>query len=92
PPELAGRIFEPFFTTKDPGKGTGLGLSVCRMLAGRAGGALTCLPGGEGGHFVLEIPAGAGTKASDGLESPDVPGNADSPEKPADLGKKGLTS
>ncbi|MBU1069002.1 HAMP domain-containing histidine kinase [Myxococcota bacterium] len=64
PSELAGRIFEPFFTTKDPGTGTGLGLSVCRMLAGRAGGTLTCVPDEGGGHFVLEIqiPADLGKK------------------------------
>jgi len=64
PAELAERVFEPFFTTKDPGKGTGLGLSVCRMLAGRSGGSLTCVPDEGRGHFVAEIvlPAFSGKK------------------------------
>ncbi len=56
PESLAQAIFEPFFTTKDPGEGTGLGLSVSRMLAQRAGGELSCIPGGDGGHFLLELP------------------------------------
>ncbi len=56
PEALAERVFEPFFTTKDPGTGTGLGLSVCRMLAGRAGGTLRCVPGGIGGRFVARLP------------------------------------
>ena len=52
-----GRIFDPFFTTKAEGEGSGLGLYICRNIAERHGGSLSCSGfTGKGASFTLELP------------------------------------
>ena len=57
------RAGEPFFTTKEPGAGMGLGLFVTRLLAERAGGALTLDSApGRGTVATLELPLEGGAR------------------------------
>ena len=57
-PEHLPHLFDPFFTTKDAGLGTGLGLSVCRQLAERHQGTITCQSEpGQGTVFTVRFPA-----------------------------------
>lgn len=50
------RIWDPFFTT-DPKRGTGLGLGICRRIAERHGGSLSCVSQlGQGTTFTLALP------------------------------------
>jgi PAS domain S-box-containing protein len=58
------RLFEPFFTTKPVGQGTGLGLPVSYGIIAAHGGRLWHEPGtGRGATFVMELPAGSGSRA-----------------------------
>jgi PAS domain S-box-containing protein len=58
------RLFEPFFTTKPVGQGTGLGLPVSYGIVAAHGGRLWHEPGtGRGATFVMELPAGSGSRA-----------------------------
>jgi signal transduction histidine kinase len=57
-------IFEPGHRAAGAGSatavassGTGLGLALCRRLARTAGGDVHAEPGGEGGRFVVRLPA-----------------------------------
>jgi signal transduction histidine kinase len=58
--EHRDRVFEPGWRAEpgDGHAGAGLGLALARRLATAAGAELTVVPGGPGGRFVLELPAG----------------------------------
>lgn len=58
PPDDCEKIFEPFFTTRE--NHLGLGLYLARVMAGRAGGTLTCDSSPGRTSFVLLIPGKGG--------------------------------
>jgi signal transduction histidine kinase len=74
PPDVVARAFDPFFTTKPLGMGTGLGLSMIYGFAKQSGGQV---------RIYSEV--GQGTMVC--LYLPRHYGDAESSEKPADLGE-----
>lgn len=54
--DLAEQVFDPGFRGSDQDPGAGLGLSLARRLARSCGGDVKVEPG-DGGRFVLELPA-----------------------------------
>ncbi|MFW8634209.1 ATP-binding protein [Cribrihabitans pelagius] len=64
PPAYQQMIFEKFSrVSPERAGGAGLGLAICREVMQRLGGAITYLPGRNGGAFRVSIPA-AGEKAA----------------------------
>ena len=61
PPDEAERIFDIYVTNAgEESRGLGLGLPLSRRLARLLGGELHAVPRpGEGGRFILEVPAAA---------------------------------
>ena len=66
PSDILPHIFDPFFTTKDVGVGTGLGLSVTFGIVQDHGGWIeVSTVVGKGTEFVVFLPQGDATPASD---------------------------
>ena len=75
-------LFEPFRRGDTQADGTGLGLHICRDLAQRMGGTLTCARSAQGGakftfsaSFKVAVPVAAETKTTPDPEKPSKPLN-----------------
>ena len=67
PPDVLPHIFEPFFTTKEDQQRTGLGLAVAWSILEQHGGSIRAeSTGHDGAEFVLTLPVGVLTVASQG--------------------------
>jgi len=62
PEEELDAIFDIYLTTAEAGRGLGLGLPLSRRLARLLGGELRAVAHKGGGRFLLELPAGEGTR------------------------------
>ncbi|SAL27669.1 integral membrane sensor hybrid histidine kinase [Caballeronia udeis] len=96
PETTARRAFEPLFTTKLSGSGTGLGLAQVLAACEQAGGTarLASVPG-RGTTVRLYLPRYHGPAAAPvtaavdaaGIDTPDIPGAADSTGRTAPAGR-----